>query len=669
MNDGSGRKSESLPGKAIDRSQRETEDRYHRLANLIDQGFCVMEVFFDDDGVGVDYRFLEVNPVFERHTGLVDAVGKTARELVPNLESTWPERYGRIAMTGKSEHFVDRSEAMGRWFEVDAFRIGAPEQRRVALLFTDISNRKAAEEALRESEERFRDLADNMSQFAWMADRDGSIVWYNRRWYEYTGTTLEQMKGWGWQAVHHPDHVGRVVEKISHCFRTGETWEDTFPLRSANGDYRWFLSRAIPIRDSKGRVLRWFGTNTDITQQRQLESKLQQTAIQLAQANRRKDEFLANVSHEIRSPMTAILGYLDLIELHSDEDRRHVETIRRNGEFLLTLINDILDLSKIEAGQFETDAVAFDPKALIGEVVDLMTIRAQEGGITLTTKVTESVPEAIVTDAKRVRQVLINLVGNAIKFTPQGSVQMVTTFDQESGEMVFDVIDTGIGIPATDVERLFQPFEQMDGSITRRFGGTGLGLAICRRLATVLGGSISAASEEGAGSRFRFKLPVGTQSTDRIDWRGELAASGTHDGTIDTVPVFREGDRLDARVLVVDDRPDIRFLLQRLLERFGCDVATCENGEEALRWLDDPDSATIDAVIMDMQMPGMDGLTAVRHMRQAGFSRPVIALTANAMDSDRERCLNAGYTDYLSKPIDKHLLFHKLKRRLAETQR
>jgi PAS domain S-box-containing protein len=370
---------------------RKSEAKYRTLFESIDEGFCICEMLYDDKGEPRDYRFLEVNPIFAQLTGLEAATGKTARELVPNLEDYWIEIYGNIVRTGEPIRFEQQSPAMNRWFDVNAFCIDEPQNKRFAVLFTnisdrkkierermrflavgsdlqvitkidgsfewvsptfqrlldwtqeemiscpwtdfvhpddigssileteslfsgsetlafenryrhkngsyrwllwnaqaypdenaiygaaiDITDRKQAEIALRQSEERFRTLADNISQFAWMADSNGWIFWYNRRWFDYTGTTLEEMQGWGWQQVHHPEHVDRVIKYVRHCFETGTEWEDTFPLRAQDGTYRWFLSRAIPIRDERGHILRWFGTNTDITEIRQVEAELRQ---------------------------------------------------------------------------------------------------------------------------------------------------------------------------------------------------------------------------------------------------------------------------------------------------------------------------------------------------------------------------------------------------------
>jgi PAS domain S-box-containing protein len=267
--------------KQAEEALRRSEERHRTLFETMNEGFCVVEVLFDKHNTPIDYRFLEMNPAFEQQTGLQQAEGKTARQLLPDLEQHWFELYGNVALTGEPVRFEHGSEAMNRWFDVSAFPIGQPESRKVAILFRDISQRKQTERELQESEARFRTLADNMSQLAWMTNEEGSIFWYNQRWFDYTGTTPEQVQGWGWQVVHHPEHLERVLNKFRHCIATGETWEDTFPLRGKDGQYRWFLSRAIPIRDEQGNVLRWFGTNTDITELRQTEIALQQTTERL----------------------------------------------------------------------------------------------------------------------------------------------------------------------------------------------------------------------------------------------------------------------------------------------------------------------------------------------------------------------------------------------------
>ncbi|MDX2215395.1 MAG: PAS domain S-box protein [Oculatellaceae cyanobacterium bins.114] len=279
---------------------RQSEERYRTLFESMNEGFCVIEMLFDDQDTPLDYRFLELNPAFEHQTGLSQAEGKTARQLMPDLEPYWFETYGKVALTGEPVRFENGSDTLNRWFDVSAFRIGEAGSRKVAILFKDTSDRKQAARELSESEARFRTLADNISQLAWMTNELGWIFWYNQRWFDYTGTTLEEMQGWGWQQVQHPDHVERVVSKFRRCIETGETWEDTFPLRGRDGHYRWFLSRAIPIRDEQGKVLRWFGTNTDITDLRQTEMALQQATERLNIALKSAPLTLFNQDRELR---------------------------------------------------------------------------------------------------------------------------------------------------------------------------------------------------------------------------------------------------------------------------------------------------------------------------------------------------------------------------------
>lgn len=583
----------------------------------------------------------------------------------------------------------------------------------------DITDRKRALQALQESEMRFQTLADHMAQLAWMADPSGGRFWFNQRWFEYTGTKLEEVEGWGWRKCHHPEHVDRVTAKFKHAVENGLEWEDTFPLRSKDGSFRWFLSRAMPIRDATGRIVRWFGTNTDISDRVRIEAELQDARRLAEAANQAKSDFLANMSHEIRTPMTAILGFAELLQANEDAEREKVETIRRNGQFLLELINDILDLSKIEAGKIEIDVLRFSPSKLVEDVCSLMHLRAVESNLELKVEYVGLIPDAIENDPIRTRQILINLVGNAIKFTHEGSIRLRLSFSPEDRMLRFDVVDTGIGISEELQAKLFRPFEQGDSSIGRRYGGSGLGLAISQRLAQVLGGSIQFESTAGKGSTFSLLIPIGNVddmqlihyspigtrwvNADQPDFglieshliqshssRSEPGQSepgqsepgcqsrqgqsshghsshgqSSHGQSDMSRDAQRLGSgRLNVRVLVVDDRRDIRFLTQHFIRQVGGEVLLAENGKQALAIAEEQRALgkSLDIILMDVQMPEMDGLTATRHLRGSKYAGPIIALTANAMDSDREACLNAGYTDYLSKPIDATQLIDMLRR-------
>ena len=367
-------------------------------------------------------------------------------------------------------------------------------------------------------------------------------------------------------------------------------------------------------------------------------------------ANRRKGEFLANMSHEIRSPMTAILGYSDILLLHlqDPDDVECVKTIKDSGNYLLEIIDDILDLSKVEAGRLRVnnEAVALHP--LLREVLALMACRAREKGLALTLGCESELPEVITTDRTRLRQILVNLLGNAIKFTEKGSVQLLPRVCGQGALLQIDIVDTGIGIPEELQARLFEVFNQGDSSATRRHGGMGLGLALSKRLVEMLAGAITFKSEPGKGSTFSVVLPLAApDGTAARDFGRETAR-------VAAPPSSLRGHQ----VLVADDRAEIRYLLRQFLEDAGADVMTAAGGLAAIDLVQKTASAgeNIDLIVMDMSMPGLDGYATTRRLRDGGFKQPVIALTAAATEYERDRCLAAGCDGYLAKPVERHAL-------------
>jgi signal transduction histidine kinase/CheY-like chemotaxis protein len=387
-------------------------------------------------------------------------------------------------------------------------------------------------------------------------------------------------------------------------------------------------------------------------------------------ASRAKSLFVANVSHEIRTPMTAILGYTDVLaepDLPEAERREAIETLRRNGHHLLALINDMLDLSKIEAGGLEVRRSEASPISVSQHVVALLRERARVKGLLLELELAPDLPDKIWSDALRVQQILVNLVGNAIKFTEQGGVRLLVSHRSASGgadEVWFDVIDSGIGIAPADRERVFAPFSQADASESRRYGGTGLGLAISLGLAQQLGGKLELESEVGRGSIFRLRLPVGVPD-------GAVRAGAELHGS---ELVVRQGTpalartALHGRVLVAEDGVDNQRLIERLLSRVGLELTFASDGRSAIDLVlgAEREGRPFAAVLMDMQMPEIDGYAATQALRDAGFTRPIIALSAHAMIEDRERCLAAGCNAFAAKPIDRRALLDLLAEHLAK---
>jgi len=371
------------------------------------------------------------------------------------------------------------------------------------------------------------------------------------------------------------------------------------------------------------------------------------------EANRAKTNFLANMSHEIRTPMTAIFGYADLLlsPTQTMSDRiNSLQVIRRNAHHLMNLINDILDISKIEAGQMTIERIPCDPARAAVEVVSMLRPRAIAKDLSLTVQFVGGIPAEVQSDPLRLKQVLMNLTGNAIKFTERGEVRLKLSVERAGGgsRVRFDIIDTGIGITSKQVERLFQPFVQADESMTRKYGGTGLGLVISKRLATQMGGDLTLQSEPGHGSTFSFWVEGG--SLQGIPLRTELTESMLAIG-----PHYSDSDQivLKGRILLVEDGIDNQHLLTMHLETAGAQVAVAANGRLGIERLG---AEPFDLVLMDMQMPVLDGYGATSELRRLGYTLPIIALTAHAMSGDRAKCIDAGCTDYLTKPIDKELL-------------
>jgi PAS domain S-box-containing protein len=398
--------------------------------------------------------------------------------------------------------------------------------RRARLYQAERAARKAAEA----SERQFRTMAESIPQLAWMADETGSIFWYNQRWYDFTGTTLETMQGWGWRAVHHPDFVEGVTERFWRAVQAGEPWEDTFPLRDRDGRFRRFLSRALPMRDDEGRVVRWFGTNTDVEERLRAEEgraraleEAQAARTAAEEANRAKSVFLATMSHEIRTPINAVIGYADLLDMGlqgplNDGQRGYLDRVRASSQHLLGLVNDVLDFAKIEAGEMGFTARRVELRDSAAEAVAMVLPQADARGVALRE---EPCPAgaAYLADPDRVRQILLNLLSNGVKFTrPGGEIRVRCSPAADpppearttgAGPWAcIQVQDTGIGIAPEQLARIFEPFTQVDDTHTRETGGTGLGLAISRRFARLMGGELTAHSTPGEGSSFSLWLPA-----------------------------------------------------------------------------------------------------------------------------------------------------------------
>ena len=506
--------------------------------------------------------------------------------------------------------------------------------------------RARAEESMRESEEQLRALADSIPQLTWMAEPDGFIFWYNRRWYEYTGTTSEEMAGWGWQTVHDGEMLPNVMKRWQTSIKTGEPFEMEFPLRcGADQTFRWFLTRVVPVLDANGRIIRWFGTNTDI-------EELRQTRLQAEQANNLKDEFLATLSHELRTPLNAILGWSQMLQtrrLGEDEAKKALATIERSARSQSQLIDDLLDVSRIITGKLRLDVRGVDLPNVITASVDAARPAAEAKNIRLQILLDPNAGP-ISGDPDRLQQIVWNLLSNAVKFTPKnGRVQV--RLERVNSHIEIVISDTGKGIEAEFLPHVFDRFRQSDGSMTRRHGGLGLGLAIVRQLVELHGGTVSVSSAgANSGATFTVNLPL-------LPVRNEAASDAprVHPAATDKDRATENNpsELADLRVLLVDDEADSRELLDLVLTSHGAQITVAASAAEAFEKIK---SERFDIIVSDIGMPDEDGFSLIGKIRElpnaSGGDTPAIALTAYARPEDRVQALRAGFQMHIAKPVE-----------------
>jgi len=607
--------------------------------------------------------------------------------------SYWPEQAQgtvRKSLKDARENGEGRFEAecptvkgTPKWWDVivTPVRRNSGEVKQFVAVSRDVTTRRLHKQELEEREKRLHRVIDNMNSFVGIVDLDGVLQEVNQTAIDAASVAREDVIGrpfceaFWWS---HDDQVAEQVKSSVQAAIRGETSRFDIAYRIAGDSSRMVDVSFVPVRDESGRdesgpPLYVVASGFDVTDRYEFERSLKDATDAAEQANRAKSQFLANMSHEIRTPMTSILGYADLIsQKQIDEDTRsHVATIRRNGAFLLGLINDILDLSKIEADHMEVFDESVNLIHLIEDVLSIMQVRAAEKDLEIRVDYCGKIPREIQADSKRLRQILVNLVGNAVKFTEAGHVRVAVRAEQSDRRtrVHFDVVDTGIGISDERMKKLFQPFSQGDPSIMRTYGGTGLGLVISQRLVAMLGGEITARSRVNEGSCFSFCIDAGqvdcTSPTTALDQesirsivpqppQSESALSESDDGLLPP--------SLDCQVLVADDRRDIRYLLKRILAGAGASVDEVEDGQQAVDHIAQTLSSEScpQVVILDMQMPNLDGFEATQELRTLGYTGLIIALTADAMDGDRQRCLDCGCDDYMSKPIDSAKLIGKI---------
>jgi signal transduction histidine kinase/ActR/RegA family two-component response regulator len=614
--------------------------------------------------------------------------GLSMYDHAPWIPARWKEFHRRCLAGETIECEEDRLEWPDGEVEFARWRL-VPWKRNDGavgglIIFTEnITESALARDALEQSNERLR-LAINSARAAlWDWDVRADRIFRDPLWWEVHGHEPGSLSETASESVHiiHPDDMPSLRERTV-LLLSGERdhLAHESRMRDAQGRWAWYAIHAVAAeRDDEGRASRVIGLNLCVDDRKRLEfQRMRQTedlaAAKVAleeqaerlltatreardarraaeEANEAKSRFLANMSHEIRTPMAAILGYTEILSDPRADDASRADalaTIRRNGEHLINLINEILDLSKIEAGRMQVERVRCDPRVILRESVKMVADQAARKGLSVGLDTDPSLPETLHTDPTRLRQVLTNLIGNAVKFTERGTVRIRAGLD-DGGACRFEVEDTGIGMPADVAARVFEPFVQADASTTRRHGGTGLGLTISAHLAQMLGGALTVArSEPGRGTTMRLTIDPGQRRATAP--KPSRATPAAHPGSSATPP---ESTTVlsGARILLAEDGPDNQRLLQYMLSRAGIVVTIVPDGVLALEAIPDACNPGFDLILLDMQMPEMDGYETARTLRTRGVRIPIIALTANAMDGDRDRCLAAGCDDYASKPI------------------
>jgi PAS domain S-box-containing protein len=634
-------------------------------------------------------EFVRLNQQWERSLGYrVDELeGRSFLELVhpddlqPTLEAikTLSAQHPLLSF----ENRYRCKDGSYRWIEWRSM----PEGDLIHAAARDITERKtASEELLKARATADRAMSDinalkaalDEHSLLSIADRRGRIVEVNSGFCHISGYSREELVGKDHRVLNSGHHPRSFWTSVFATLATGKAWRGEVCNRRKDGTLYWVDSTIVPHTGPDGKLEKYVSIRFDITAQKAAEAKLKAAEALAQEASIAKSEFLANMSHEIRTPMTAILGFTELVASDGDHENaprrrlEYIDTIRRNGEHLLSIINDILDISKIEAGKMTVEATATDPVAIIRDVVALMDVKASGKGIRLSAAFETPMPATIESDPVRLRQILVNLVGNAIKFTEVGGVTMHVGCDPQQQTITVGVQDTGIGLTDEQRGRLFEAFVQADTSTTRKFGGTGLGLRISKRLAEMLGGDITVTSIPGTGSTFSVTIrtgPVSNLAPVGVD----ATASGTTQLRSFDAPSAVEPILAGTRVLLAEDGPDNQRLISFHLRKAGARVEIADNGRRAIELLtsdgtfDGPLAAqpAFDLILTDMQMPVMDGYQATRELRSRGCTLPIVALTANAMSGDAQRCLDAGCDAYASKPIDRIALVETCRRVLA----
>jgi PAS domain S-box-containing protein len=622
--------------KMIEEAVRQSEARYRTLFESIDEGFAVLEIIYDEAGKPVDYVFSEINPAFETHTGLVDAVGKRVSEMIPGLDPFWVETYGQVASSGEGCRFEHASRVMGREFEVEAFRVGSSDMNRVAVLFKDITPRRKAEAVLRLRERALASTPVGVVITDLQRD-DWPIIYANKAFETLTGYDVDEVLGLNCRFLQRMPGgtLDRDQEGLFELRQAiSERRSARVILRNYRKDGTLFFNRlgVSPVTDSNGEVTHYVGVQEDVTERIRYERDLLEAKLKAEEMARLKSAFLSNMSHEIRTPLTTIIGFAHLLaERVQDEHREVAQRIGRGGARLLETLNSVLDLAQLESGMHRLNLERVDVAAEIRSSATFFQSTIEAKGVQLEVALPRG-PLLADVDGAAFRRVLANLISNASKFTDQGTIRLSAA--RRRGEIVIKVADTGVGMSDDFLPRVFEEFQQESTGMGRAYEGSGLGLSIVKRLLELMGGSIAVESEKSVGTTFTLRLP-GAGLPDSFsavteDFSGPLSA--------------------DLSILIVEDNAETRQLMEIALSGAG-KICSAANVQDSRRMMNE---VPFDVILADINLGSSEsGLDLVRIASDNDLQKNamMVAVTAYALPGDRERFLEAGFHAYLRKPF------------------
>ena len=642
--------------KQAEQAMRESEERYRNLFNLMDEGFCIIEMIFDEHDNPVDYLFLEVNPSFEMQSGIHEATGKRMREIAPDHEAYWFDIYGKVVQTGEAVRVVNEAKGLdGRWFDLYAFPVDGPGSNKVAVLFSNITERKKSEEALRQSEERFRVLFDRGPIAIYSCGASGKIEEFNAHavalWgrepnrgdsYERFSASFQVLRPDGTVLPTEQTFMAKVLSGS-----IAAVYDQEVIIERPDGSRINVIANVVPLKNERQEIAGGMSCFYDITERSRLERKTFEQAQALADLDRRKDEFLAMLSHELRNPLAAMSNAANLLRLQKDEapiQHKARAIIERQVGQLTRLVDDLLEVSRISTGRVQLRREPIAVSGIVERAVETAQPLIAEHRHQLTVAMP---PESVWlhADAARLEQVLVNLLTNAAKYTEDGG-RIWLSVEQEVDILVpmavIKVRDSGIGIEPNLLPHIFDLFTQADQSLHRSEGGLGIGLSLVQRLVELHGGAVTASSVPGQGSEFAVRLPLLVRPVADLPVLASAALSASLGSS---APPAASG----CRVLLVDDKVDSAQTLALLLEMSGHSVQLAYDGLSAV------EAAMVyrpEVVLLDIGLPGLDGYQVAQRIRQQAELEGVtlVALTGYGRDDDRERSKQAGFDHHLVKP-------------------